>query len=223
MPAFPGATKSRSTRGDRASFHASACSRPPLTDEQNLHPGTLTSSRGRTGPPSPLLSVPEVPDSGEHHGRHRARRPRRSPPRRACCRRAARSRATPASRASSTPSGKGRTRRSRALRRSGRDSWRRALSIAIRTASTREVCPPPMPRRAVRGGEHDRVRLDVLDDAPGRSPSPASSSRGRGALARDLGRGGVLASGVGVLHEEAADHLPHARPLRAASGRRASA
>ena len=30
VPAFPGATKTLSTRGDWRTFHAKACSRPPL-------------------------------------------------------------------------------------------------------------------------------------------------------------------------------------------------
>src|SRR5690606_8111302 len=51
VPALPGATSTCETRGDCASFHANACSRPPP-------PMTRTF----------IGSVPEVPDAGEHHG-----------------------------------------------------------------------------------------------------------------------------------------------------------
>src|SRR5512134_1311940 len=51
VPALPGATITRETRGECASFQASACSRPPEP---------MTSSF--------IGSVPEVPDAGEHHG-----------------------------------------------------------------------------------------------------------------------------------------------------------
>src|SRR5204863_4627040 len=50
VPPLPGATNTFCTRGLAASFHASACSRPPL-------PMTRT-----------FISVTEVPHAGEHHG-----------------------------------------------------------------------------------------------------------------------------------------------------------
>src|SRR3954463_13427311 len=49
VPALPGATKTFCTRGLCASFHASACSRPP---------DPMTSS---------FISVPEVAHAGEQH------------------------------------------------------------------------------------------------------------------------------------------------------------
>src|SRR6185437_5685470 len=54
VPAFPGAAKTASTRGDCAHFHASACSRPP--------PPTI---RIFIRDPGPLVA--EVTHSGEHH------------------------------------------------------------------------------------------------------------------------------------------------------------
>ena len=53
VPALPGATSTFETRGERASFHASACSRPP-------EPMTRIFTAA--------ASVPEVPHAGEHHG-----------------------------------------------------------------------------------------------------------------------------------------------------------
>src|SRR3546814_19221766 len=51
VPALPGATSTVAMRGDCASFHASACSRPPP-------PMTRTF----------ITLVPEMPAAGEHHG-----------------------------------------------------------------------------------------------------------------------------------------------------------
>src|SRR5258707_8937326 len=53
VPALPGATKTCSTRGDDAHFHASACSRPP--------PPTINTFMRAS-----LMS--EMAHSGEHHG-----------------------------------------------------------------------------------------------------------------------------------------------------------
>src|SRR3954468_23446194 len=50
VPALPGATKTFCTRGLCASFHASACSRPP---------DPMTSN---------FISMPEVAHAGEQHG-----------------------------------------------------------------------------------------------------------------------------------------------------------
>src|SRR5690349_17539051 len=51
VPALPGATNTFATRGDCATFHASACSRPP--------PPTTSTFIGR--------SMPEMAHAGEHH------------------------------------------------------------------------------------------------------------------------------------------------------------
>src|SRR5690348_6216541 len=51
VPALPGATNTFATRGDCATFHASACSRPP--------PPTTRTFIGR--------SMPEMAHAGEHH------------------------------------------------------------------------------------------------------------------------------------------------------------
>ena len=75
--------------------------------------------------------------------------------------------------------GTGRTRRRRA-----RDpaSGARAFETAMRTESTRDICPAPTPSVRPPAGEHDGVRLDVLADAPGEVES-AQLRRRRRALA----------------------------------------
>jgi hypothetical protein len=66
----------------------------------------------------------------------------------------------------------------------------------MRTESTRDICPAPMPS-VRRRREHDRVRLDVLADAPGEVEVAQLLGRGR-ALRHDLGapRRGRVASRV---------------------------
>ena len=169
MPAFPGAHEDRARRaGSAASFQTSACSRPPP-------PTTRTR----------IASVPEVPHAGEDHrdavrvggGDHlvvaraaarlddRRRAARRSPPR--------------------GRRGTGRTRRTPSDRARERDAGARAARGAPHRLDARRLAAAER-ERAVRRGEDDRVRLDVLDDAPGESerraarPSVGAASSRRG-------------------------------------------
>ena len=84
--------------------------------------------------------------------------------------------------------GTGRTRRSRAPSRRARCRARRARARALRTGSTREVWPPPSASVRSARGEDDRVRLDVLHDAPG-EVERAQLVGGRRALRHDAAPG----------------------------------
>ena len=148
VPALPGATKTLNTRGDCASFHASACSRPP-------EPMTRI-----------FILVAEMPDAGKYHGDallvrrgddfgvahaaaglddRRARRPARR-------RRGRR--------------GTGRTHRRRRPSPRASSPAFCALIEAMRAESTRLICPAPTPSVLAAAAEHDRVRLHELRDAP---------------------------------------------------------
>ena len=78
----------------------------------------------------------------------------------------------------------------------------------MREASTRDICPAPMPSVRSRRGIDDRVGFHVFHHAPGKDASPpsrpSSAGRSRHDFAfqfRDLGR--VL--DVAALHQHAAD------------------
>ena len=149
VPPLPGATNTFCTRGPCASFHASACSRPP-------EPMTRS-----------FISVPEVAHAGEHHGDAALVGRARSPPRRARCRRAGSPRRRRRRRRTSSPSRNGKKASEattepasvelRAPRLDGGDA--RAVDAAHLPGADAE-------RHAV-AAEHDGVGLDELRHAPG--------------------------------------------------------
>ena len=98
----------------------------------------------------------------------------------------------------------GRTRRSRATAPARSWPCSRAFSIAIRTESTRLIWPAPIPIVCRSLREHDRVRRDVLADAPGEE-QVAPLRLGRARRRRRCIAVAVVDVDVAVLHEQAAE------------------
>ena len=163
-------------------------------------------------------SVPEVPAAGEDHRRAGRRARPRSPRRRASSRRAGRSPHACLERELRARPRTGRTRPRRAPRRSRSWPCSRALSTAIRTASTRLICPAPIP--IVRGRFASTIAFErhVLADRPGEQQVGPASSRGRAAR-RPASPSRSSAPASRVLDEQAAEHALQ-RPARPRASRR---
>src|SRR5512134_16270 len=153
VPALPGATSTREIRGERASFHASACSRPP-------EPMTRSFMLRGVG------SVPEVAEAGEYHGDAVLVRggdhlvvAQAAPGLDDC--------ACPRLRHDVHAIAEGKER----IGRNHRSLQREACVPGLDGGDTRRVhaahLPGAYPKRPSAAAKHDRVRLDEPRDAPG--------------------------------------------------------